>query len=183
MGCCSLSKWGGDGQRGVVPKPVLCLSLIRAAISAWVLLVFPEGCASHYISLPFLTSPPPTHKSWNWKGAGQGQMRMEASAYFFSPSLLISLCQLNTQHAWPGWTALTTCPSLRWKFIQRRKKEEKQKIKPNQTKAKTNPRYCNVELQRLQDYRDKQNVPCFHHLMPQQQTVVCVSVLGASLPA
>lgn len=58
-------------------------------------------------------------------------MRMEASAciffYFSFFFLLISLHQLNPQHAWPGWTALTTCPSLRWKLIQRKKKGEKPK--------------------------------------------------------
>lgn len=52
----------GAGQRRVVPKPVLDLSLIKAAISPWASppSVFPAVCAFLYISRPFLTSPPPT---------------------------------------------------------------------------------------------------------------------------
>ena len=128
MRCCNLSKCGGP-VRGVL-FPNSCYTSPQSRLQLALGLfppVFPEGCVCCCISLPFLTSPPPTHKSWKWKGAGQGQMRMEASAFFLFFLLLFSLCQLSIQHAWPGWTSLTTCPILRWKFIQRKKKRRKTK--------------------------------------------------------
>lgn len=69
---------------------------------------------------------------------GRWEWRHLPFIFIFFPSLLISLCQLNTQHAWPGWTALTTCPGLRWKFIQRGKKKKKdEKIKTKQKPKQT----------------------------------------------